>query len=295
MYPIADYTEARTLEEAIEQLSSNPGLLIIAGGTDLLIKLYHGKLDTVQLLSLRQIKSLQIITENGDGSISIGSLSTFKEIGGHPIVQQGIPILAEAAMAMGGPQIRSMATIGGNICNGIPSADSAPALFALNAILKLQSKEGERAIPIQEFYRGPGQVDLKQGELLTEILITPDNYQHFGGCYIKFSMRKAMDIATLGVAATCKLNGTARFGQVRIGLGVAGPTPLRCTLAEEYAVGKAVNGLTIAEIGKIAVQSAKSRTSWRASKEYREHLIEELTQRALTTAITRAGGVIDYA
>ena len=290
MYLIEDYAEAKTVADAIDILALNPDWHIIAGGTDLLIKMHHGKLEKVQLLSLRRIETLRTIWKEENENISIGSLATFKNIANHPLIQQSIPVLVEAAMAMGGPQIRSMATIGGNICNGIPSADSAPVLFALNAILKLQSKEGERVVPIQEFYLGPGQVDLKPGELLTDILITPDNYQHFGGCYIKFTMRKAMDIATLGVAVICKLKGKDHFGQVRIGLGVAGPTPLRCILAEEYAVDKVINEITIAEIGKAAVQSAKARTSWRASKEYREHLIEELTQRALKIAVTRAGG-----
>ncbi len=290
MYLIEDYAEAKTVADAIDILASNPGWHIIAGGTDLLIKMHHGKLDKVQLLSLRRIETLRTVWKEENENISIGSLATFKDIANHPLIQQSIPVLVEAAMTMGGPQIRSMATIGGNICNGIPSADSAPVLFALNAILKLQSKEGERVVPIQEFYLSPGQVDLKPGELLTDILITPDNYQYFGGCYIKFTMRKAMDIATLGVAVICKLKGKDRFGQVRIGLGVAGPTPLRCILAEEYAMDKVINEITIAEIGKAAVQSAKARTSWRASKEYREHLIEELTQRALKIAITRAGG-----
>jgi len=192
---------------------------------------------------------------------------------------------------MGGPQIRNMATIGGNLCNGVPSADSAPALFALDAQLRLQDKEGERVIPIQEFFLGPGKVALKQGEILTEILVSPENYNGYGGHYIKFSMRKAMDIATLGVAVVCKLKDKGTFDNVRIGLGVAGPTPLRCREAEEYAREKAISSQTLKEIARIAVKSTKARSSWRASKEYREHLVEELTWRALKIAVGRAGGV----
>ncbi|CEP67494.1 FAD-binding, type 2 [Moorella glycerini] len=290
MYNIQGYYEATTLEEATELLAANPNLTIIAGGTDVLIKMHHGQIEKAELLSIRKIKSLQGIRKLEDGTIVIGPLTTFTQVVNAPVIKDNIPVLAEAALSMGGPQIRNVATIGGNICNGATSADSASTLFALNARLKLQSKLGERVVPIQEFYRGPGKVDLKSGEILTEIIVAPEDYQGYGGHYIKFSMRKAMDIATLGVAVICQIREGNIFADVRIGLGVAGPTPLRCREAEAFAKGKTISRETIAEIGKLAVKSTKARTSWRASKEYREHLVEELTQRALKAAIVKAGG-----
>jgi len=289
MYDIIGYFEVETLSEATVLLALNPKLTIIAGGTDVLIKLHGGQLKEAELLSLRKIKALEGIRKSEDGSIVIGPMATFSQIFNDPMIQATIPILAEAAISMGGPQIRNIATIGGNICNGVTSADSASSLFVLNARLRLQSELGERVVPIHEFYLGPGKVALKPGEILTEIMISPEDYQGFGGHYIKFAMRKAMDIATLAVAVVCKLQeGT--FDEVRIGLGVAGPTPLRCFDAEAYAKGKTVSAETIADIGKLAVNSSKARTSWRASKDYREHLVEELTQRALKIAIVKAGG-----
>ncbi|MGB9661878.1 MAG: xanthine dehydrogenase FAD-binding subunit XdhB [Moorellaceae bacterium] len=290
MFDIKAYFEAETINEATALLADNPNLTIIAGGTDVLIKLHHGQLEKAELLSIRKIKSLEGIRQLEDGTIVIGALTTFTRISQDPIIAETIPILREAALSMGGPQIRNVATIGGNICNGATSADSASTLWALNARLKLQTNQGERVVPIQEFYLGPGKVDLKPEELLTEIIITPDNYRGYGGHYIKFSMRKAMDIATLGVAALCKVGEGHVFEDVRIGLGVAGPTPLRCYEAEAYARGKRICDATLADIGKLAVRSTKARTSWRASKEYREHLVEELTQRALKVAIVKAGG-----
>ncbi|KYH31939.1 xanthine dehydrogenase FAD-binding subunit XdhB [Neomoorella mulderi] len=290
MYNIKEYYEAATLEEATELLAANPNLTIIAGGTDVLIKMHHGQIEKAELLSIRKIKSLQGIRKLEDGTIIIGPLTTFTQVVNDPVIKDNIPVLAEAALSMGGPQIRNVATIGGNICNGATSADSASTLFALNARLKLQSKLGERVVPIQEFYLGPGKVDLKAGEILTEIIVAPGDYQGYGGHYIKFSMRKVMDIATLGVAVICKIKERNIFADVRIGLGVAGPTPLRCREAEAFAKGKTISRETIAEIGKLAVKSTKARTSWRASKEYREHLVEELTQRALKAAIVKAGG-----
>ena len=289
MYDIKGYFEAETVSEAIALLAENPKLKIIAGGTDILIKMHGGQLEEAELLSLRKIKSLESIRRAEDGTISIGALATFSQIFNDPILQETIPILTEAPISMGGPQIRNAATIGGNICNGATSADSASSLFALNAQLRIQAQQGERLVSIREFYLGPGKVALQLGEILTEILIAPEDYQGFGGHYIKFAMRKAMDIATLAISVVCKLQGKT-FTEVRIGLGVAGPTPLRCLEAEEYAKGKLISSETLTEIGKLAVQSAKARTSWRASKEYREHLVEELTQRALKVAIVNAGG-----
>lgn len=289
MYDIIGYYEAETVGEATALLAENPNLRLIAGGTDVLIKMRGGQIEDAELLSLRKIKSLGTIRKAEDGTIVIGALATFTQVSKDPILREMIPILTEAAISMGGPQIRNIATIGGNVCNGATSADSASSLFALNAQLKLVNHQGERLVPIQEFYLGPGKVALKPGEILTEIHISPEDYQGFGGQYIKFAKREAMDIATLAISVVCKLQGKT-FDEVRIGLGVAGPTPLRCLDAEAYAQGKEVSAQTVAEIGKLAVNSARARTSWRASKEYRKHLVEELVQRALKIAIVNAGG-----
>ncbi|PRR69520.1 xanthine dehydrogenase FAD-binding subunit XdhB [Neomoorella humiferrea] len=290
MYNFQGYHEATTLAEALALLAANPRLTVIAGGTDVLIKLRHGVIEGAELLSIRHIKSLEGVQKLEDGTIAIGPLTTFSRVAEDPVIKDHIPVLAEAALTIGGPQIRNVATIGGNLCNGATSADSAPTLFALGARLKLKNNTGERVTPIQDFYLGPGKVALKPGELLTQILISPEDYRGYGGHYIKFSQRRAMDIATLGVAVVCKVKEGRILEDVRIGLGVAGPTPRRCPEAEAFAKGKAITSETIATIGKLAVKAAQARTSWRASREYREHLVEELTQRALREAIVKAGG-----
>ncbi|MHB1654294.1 MAG: xanthine dehydrogenase FAD-binding subunit XdhB [Desulfitobacteriaceae bacterium] len=290
MFNIQKYYEAESIAEATALLAGNSLVKIIAGGTDVLIKMHGGQIGEVELLSIRSIKSLQGIEKLEDGTIIIGPLATFSQIFDNSIIKENVPFLAEAAVSMGGPQIRNVATIGGNICNGATSADSAPSLFSLNARLKLQTSQGERVVPIREFYLGPGKVDLKPGELLTEIIISPEDYRSFGGHYIKFAGRKAMDIAILGVTTLCRIREGNIFAEIRIGLGVAGPTPIRCVEAESYARGKLVSIETLAEIGRLAVKSTQARSSWRASKEYREHLVEELTQRALKIAVINAGG-----
>jgi xanthine dehydrogenase FAD-binding subunit len=288
MFNISVLQEPESLEAAVEMLHADAGLRIIAGGTDVLIRIQHGGDGWSQLLSLRNIKELEAISLREDGTIVIGATAPFARIFLDPIIRKHLPSLAEAAVSMGGPQIRNVATIGGNICNGAVSGDSASTLFALDALLKLKSLDSERIIPIHEFYAGPGKVHLQPGELLTAVLIPKDSYQGTGGHYIKFAMRKAMDIATLGVSVVCRVKGGV-FQDLRIGLGVAAPVPIRCLEAEAYARGREVSVACCREIGKLAVKASKARTSWRASKDYREHLIEVLTERAVLEAATRAG------
>lgn len=143
MFDIKEIKEPLSLNEALKELDDNKGLKIICGGTDVLIKLHHGKMNDAELLSIKNINSLKEIKVLEDNTISIGSAVTFSDIFRNDIINTCIPILSEAAVSMGGPQIRNMATIGGNVCNGAVSADSAPALFSLNALLKIKSLNGE--------------------------------------------------------------------------------------------------------------------------------------------------------
>ena len=290
MFDIVNIERPGTIDEALKMLSDNPNLKIIAGGTDVLIHLRHGNLEEAELLSLRSISGLDEIKVMEDGTISIGAMATFAEIFRNDIINKYLPVLSEAAVTVGGPQIRNMATIGGNICNGAVSADSATTLLAYNAALKLNSNGGTRIIQLRDFYAGPGKVHLLPGEILTSILISEDGYRKTSGCYIKYSRRNAMDIALLGISAVCRMDGN-KFSDVRIALGVAAPTPIRCSEAEAYAFGRDITHETLKEIGRYAVKSSKARDSWRASKAYREHLIEILAYRALKEAVLRGGGV----
>ncbi|MBF0441336.1 MAG: xanthine dehydrogenase FAD-binding subunit XdhB [Oligoflexales bacterium] len=287
MFDIQNLMEPSTLEEAMEMLEQDSNIRIVAGGTDVLIKLHHGDMQGASLLSLRKIRELEEISLQSDGTVIISAMATFSRIFFHPVIRENLPSLCEAAVSMGGPQIRNIATIGGNICNGAVSADSASTLFALNARLKIESKSGARIVPIREFYAGPGKVNLNPGEILTQILISKNDYKDTGSHYIKWCIRKAMDIANLGVSVVCRISD-GRFADVRIGLGVAAPVPIRCDEAEKYAVGKMADESVTSETARLAVKSSKARDSWRASKAYREHLIEVLTKRALTEAALRA-------
>lgn len=280
MFNIKEIIEPNTLDEALDMLIKNKDLKIISGGTDILINLHHKKLDNIRLVSIKNLKELQGINLLNDGTIFIGANTTFAEIFRNEIINNNIPILSEAAVAMGCPQIRNMATIGGNICNGAVSADSAPALFALNSYLKLQSKNGERVVSILDFYEGPGKVKIKTDEILVGILIKKKDYYEKIGKYIKFSTRKALDISMLGVAILVEAKKN-EFIDLRVALGVAAKTPIRCLDAESYSKNKKISIETINEISKVVLNNANPRNSWRASKDYRTHLISVLTKRIL--------------
>lgn len=287
MFDIKEIKEPQSLDEAIKILDNNTKLNIISGGTDVLIKLHHGKISDVELLSINNLNSLRDIKLLEDNTISIGATTTFSDIFRSEIINNNIPILSEAAVSMGGPQIRNMATIGGNICNGAVSADSAPALFSLNALLKLKSINSERIVKITEFYDGPGKVKIERNEILTEILIKEEDYKNKKGKYIKFANRKALDIAMLGVALLYEIEDNT-FKDLRVSLGVAAPTPIRCRSAENFAIGNSVTIEVINKIAELAKVDSNPRNSWRGSREYRLHLISTLIKRILSDDLIKS-------
>ncbi|MBS6501774.1 MAG: xanthine dehydrogenase FAD-binding subunit XdhB [Clostridium sp.] len=292
MFDISNIYEPKTMEEALDILDNKENIKIIAGGTDVLIKLHHGDMLGIELLSIRNIDELKAIQLNDNEDIEIGAMSSFTDIFRNEIINENIYVLSEAAVSMGGPQVRNMATIGGNVCNGAVSADSATTLFALNAQLLLRRKNEERIVPIREFYLGPGKVSIFPDEILVKIIIRKEDYKGYKGNYIKFSNRKAMDIAMLGVSVVGAIENN-KFNDLRISLGVAAPTPVRCLKAEDFARGIEINMKNIIEISEKALLDAKPRNSWRGSKDFREHLIKELTKRGILEVIKRAGGVVN--
>ena len=294
MYDIKKIYKAISVEAAIKHLESDPSSLIIAGGSDILIKIHSGKLENCSLVSIYGLDELRGVSLQDDGSIKIGSLTSFSHISENDIIKKYIPVLGEAVDQVGGPQIRNIGTIGGNISNGVTSADSASTLFALDAKLEITSSRGKEIIPISEFYIGPGKVNLNNGEILTSIYITKKNYENFTGHYIKYAMRNAMDIATLGCCVTCRLNDKKDIvEEVHLAYGVAGPIPMRCPKTEESIKNMKISFEMLEIFGSTAITEVKPRTSWRASKEFRIQLVEELGKRSLIEAIKKSGGVIN--
>jgi xanthine dehydrogenase FAD-binding subunit len=226
-----------------------------------------------------------------DGSIRIGSGTTFTELIENELVQRRLPMLAEAAATIAGPQIRNVATYGGNICNGATSADSAAPTVALEAELEIAGPNGTRRIPIVGFHTGPGKVALQPAEILVAFHFAPDAHPHVGSHYVQYAMRGAMDIATIGCAAYCQIED-GHFKSLRLAYGVAAPTPVRTPHAEAAAEGQPLTRATLAAIAEAVVADVAPRSSWRAEKEFRLHLIKTLAQRVVACAVERAGGKI---
>ena len=259
----------------------------------MLIKLREGKLAGCELVSIYGIDALRGISMDEDGTLRILPLTSFSHITKDPLINKHIKVLGEAVDMVGGPQIRNIGTIGGNISNGVTSADSASTLHAWDAIVELTSAEGVRQLPIKEYYISAGKVALRPAELLTAILIKKESYAGYKGHYIKYAMRNAMDIATLGCSVNVKLSDDKKtILGARIAYGVAGPVPMRVPAAEEAARGKAVCAQTVDMFANAALQDINPRDSWRASREFRLHLAHELAKRALTESIRLSGGEI---
>lgn len=293
MYDIKALYEAQSVEEAIRLLAEHPKARIIAGGSDILVQIREGRLAGAELVSIQGIDALRGVSLQKDGAIRIGSLTSFSHITKDPVIREHINVLGEAVDMIGGPQIRNIGTIGGNTCNGVTSADSASTLFAWDAIIELTGPEGIRQLPIREFYQKAGVVDLRPGELQTGILIPQKAYRGYKGHYIKYAMREAMDIATLGCSVNVRLSPDKKtIEDARIAYGVAGPIPTRAPSAERMAANSPVSARILEEFGQAALSDLNPRDSWRASKAFRQHIAVVLAQRALAEAIRLSGGEI---
>ncbi len=288
MFDLKKHIKANSIDHAIVLLMENPDARLIAGGTDVLIKLRDGNKGFSELVDIHGLEELKFIRLDEKNNILIGSGATFIDIIQSDIIKKQLPMLCEAAQSVGGPQIRNVATIGGNVCNGVTSADSASTLFALNAVLVIRGENTTRQIPVSKFYLGPGKVDLKKGEILTTFKITPENYQGYFGHYYKYAMRNAMDIATIGCAVSLKTENHI-LKDFRIAYGVAGPVPIRCPKTESSVINKEVSQILLHEISQAIENDVNPRTSWRASREFRMHIIKELSKRAVKKALSRAG------
>ena len=291
MYDIKALYEAESVAHATELLLAHPEAKVIAGGSDVLIQMREGRLAGATLVSIYGLDELRGVSMEADGTIRIGSLTSFSHITKSPIIEEHIRVLGEAVDMVGGPQIRNIGTIGGNTCNGVTSADSASTLVVYDAIVELTGAEGKRLVPIREFYIKAGKVDLRPGEIETAILIPKESYEGCKGHYIKYAMRNAMDIATCGCSANVKLSADKKtIERARLAYGVAGPVPMRAPSAEAAANGKPVSAETVEAFAKAALDDVNPRPSWRATKEFRLHLVEELARRALSEAIRLSGG-----
>lgn len=293
MYDLKALYEAESVEHAVALLMEHPEAQIIAGGSDVLVQMREGKRAGKELVSIYGIDAMRGVSFEADGAIRIGSLTSFSHITKDPIIQKYINVLGEAVDMVGGPQIRNIGTIGGNTCNGVTSADSASTLHAWDAIVEITGPEGVRRLPIHDFYIKAGKVDLKPGELQTAIIIPKEAYEGYFGHYIKYAMRNAMDIATTGCSVNVKLSEDKKtILDARIAYGVAGPVPMRAPSAEAKIRGKETGRAAVKEFAQAVLEDINPRDSWRAAKDFREHIATVLAERALCESIRLAGGEV---
>ena len=225
------------------------------------------------------------ISEN---RFSIGALTRIRTLETSPEVMQKLPLLAQAAGKLGSVQVRNKATLGGNLCNAAPSAETAPALLALGACAEIYGREGLRVVDLQEFFKGPGSTILKEGEILTSLKIPLNGKKRQGALYYKLANRRAMDIAFVGVAVLLEIDKDDRISKARIALGAVAPTPIRAESAEKILEGKVLNDETVLKCAELAAKSCSPISDLRASAEYRRAMVNRLCQRGLLEAYSQA-------
>jgi CO/xanthine dehydrogenase FAD-binding subunit len=283
-----EYFSPRTLEETLDLLAQKKGTSkILAGGTDLLNGIQQRMASPSSLLSLRKIPSLHHQTFEPDRrELRVGSMTTLTEIVTSPLVLQKLPMLADAAASVGSMQIRNRGTLGGNICNASPAADTVPALLVLRSKAILTGPGATRVVPLEDFFLGPGKTTLREDEILTEMRI-PLPPEGSKGVYLKQGIRKAMDIAIVGVAVLIDFTSSKRKAcrDIHIALGSVAPTPLRAFGAEEMMKGKTLDDDIIRGTARKAGDESHPISDIRASAEYRKELVVVLTERAIRKAI----------
>ena len=271
-----DYWEAPSLKAALTELSqSETDVKVIAGGTDLVLNMKKKNILPPRVISLHNLKELDF-TETEDSTIRIGALSRHADLAANTVLRNHFPILCEAVGLIGSWQIRNVGTIGGNICNASPAADSAPALLVLNAQLILASKTTEQKIPLDAFFTGPGESVLKPDQILKEIVI--ERPQHpSAGCYLKLRRRKAVDVSLAGVAFQAETDADGKtLAKVGIALGGVAPTPIRVAEAEAVLVGLSLDEAKtkISDCAKITIKAASPIDDVRATASYRRAIID---------------------
>lgn len=282
-----DYHAPQSVSEAVGLLhrfgdKARP----LAGGTDVLIFMEGGKIAPENLVDLSRIPDMAAIDYDPERGLRLGALTTMRDIERSPDIRAHYPALTESTLELAGVQIRNMATIGGNTCNASPAADTIPALMALDATAVITGTDGERRVPYTEFFQGPGKTVLAQGELLTAIELPPPA-PHAGSHYIKLAVRKAMDIAIVGVGAAVMMDGET-VADSRIALGAVGPVVVRAHNAEQILRGNRLDENTLDKVAEAAVAIAAPISDQRASAGYRKKMVGVLTRQALLKAAERA-------
>jgi carbon-monoxide dehydrogenase medium subunit len=283
-----DYMKPKSLKEVFGLLKEyGSKATLIAGGTDVMVKIRKTKKSPKVLVSLRGLADLRYIRKNN--GYHIGALTTHRMLEQSELVKSELSALHDSASKVGSVQIRNVATLGGNVCNAAPSADTAGPLLVLNATAVLEGPEGRRSVPLIDFFTGTYRTVRKADEVLVEFQI-PDERGSFGSAYLKFSRRKAMELPLLGISVALKLSENQKISDARIALTVAAPTPVRAYKAEDFLKGKALDDDVLRQAGIIASSRdcCSPRDSLRCDAWYREEIIKVSVPRMARLAAERA-------
>jgi CO/xanthine dehydrogenase FAD-binding subunit len=284
--PTFNYHEPSNIDEACAILAElKGGASLLAGGTDLIVNMKKGLISPGNIVSMNRMEQLKEKSlDPSSGSARIGACITIAEVARSEKIKRSFSALTTGAEALGTPLIRNLATIGGNLATARPASDMAPPLMAYDARVVLTSLAGEREVPLDEFFLGPGKAVIREDEILTEILV---DYQppHSGCSYIKMGTRKTHEIGLVNVAAFLSLdNRDGSIQKARIIMGAVAPVPIRATSAEQLLQGRKPEEDLFVEAGEVAAQESRPIDDFRGSAEYRREILKVLTKRALGQA-----------
>lgn len=274
-----EYIRPTNLQELFQAVAEFPDAKIMAGGQSLLAMMKQGILDPEVIVSLRGVGELNAIDKSDDGTLTIGAMVTHQRIAADPIVQSVAPLLSETARRVASVQIRNLGTWGGNLSHGEPGADPPGSLIAVGAQLELQSADGHRFVPVEDFFLDYLTTDIQPGEVLTRIVVPP---QPPGNktIYAKHTVRDDGDLAIVGIAVRMTLSGE-RISDIRIGINGASLTPLRATSAEQVLLGQNPSEELFERAAKHAAQQCNPLDDAEASAEYRLAVVNSLLKRCL--------------
>jgi CO/xanthine dehydrogenase FAD-binding subunit len=277
-----DYVIPKDMEEASALLAAGNGSVrALQGGTDLIIRIRGGFVRPERVLDLKGLPGMREIRTSPDGWLMIGAACTMNQVGLHPTVCENYEVLAAGANSVASYQLRNRATVGGNLCNASPAADTAPALLCLDAVVEVYGPTGPRRVPIGEFFTGPGRNVMQRGEFLTSIhLPPPTGASH--GVYNKLGRTKIGDISMVSVAVNCR---ESEDGPVwRIAIGAAGPTPLRA-LEAEASLAQDMSAEGIGRAANLASAAARPIDDIRGSAAYRRAMVRVLSRRGIESVL----------
>jgi len=285
-----DYFEPETLFEASRIRSEKgEGAYLLAGGTDLLVRMKRGEVRPSTLINLKRIRGLNGIDRNPENALSIGALTSISALAQSSLIQSESPVLAQAAGLLGSPSIRTLATLGGNIGRASPASDMAPSLMVLTARVWVEGPGEKRELPLEAIIAGPGKTTLMPGEVITSFWI-PKVPLCSGATYLKLGRREGMDLALVGVAVFLKLDEKGEATEARIALASVAPIPIRARNAEEELLSGPLTKERIGKAALAAVSDSSPLSDVRASAAYRKEMIRVLTCRAVEEARNRAEG-----